>query len=281
MAIAGRIDLSQLQNAVERLQHEENRTPCYKMARRPGVSLGSSKMCRWQLEPGPACAGASLVSYARRQSIGASRTFAIAIVALTQASLGYAIVTGLAYQATQTATDGLKTFYVEEIKPPPPDFRPQYKKIADRPPPTAARPAIARMDAPSPAPESPEILPLVAVPVVPPAPAVPAPLSPSPPAIETVPPRSATGDLQSLFRSTDYPAAALERREAGTVTVQLTVGTLGRVSACNVTASSGSRSLDVASCKILEKRALFTPARDSSGRPTTDTVSQEIRWLLH
>lgn len=221
------------------------------------------------------------MSYVRRQSIGASRTFAIAIVALTQASLGYAIVTGLAYHATQTATDGLKTFYVQEVKPPPAEPRPQYKKIPKRQPPTAVRPANARMDAPSPAPASPRILAPEAVLVAVPAPAVLTQPFPSPPAIETFPPRSATGDLQSLFRSTDYPVAALERREEGTVTLQLTVGTLGRVRACNVTSSSGSPTLDTVSCKILEKRALFTPARDSSGRPTTDMVIQEIRWLLH
>jgi protein TonB len=55
---------------------------------------------------------------------------------------------------------------------------------------------------------------------------------------------------------------------------------MGRVRACDVTSSSGSRTLDNASCQILQSRALFTPARDSSGNLTTDTVSQEIRWML-
>ena len=88
------------------------------------------------------------------------------------------------------------------------------------------------------------------------------------------------GDLQSLFRPADYPRKALEHAEHGSVTVQLTVGTMGRVSSCDVTSSSGSRTLDDASCQILRRRAMFTPARDSSGNPTADTVSQEIQWVL-
>ena len=65
------------------------------------------------------------MSYAQRRPIGASRTFAIAIVALSHASLGYAIVTGLAYTVVQRAPDGLKMFNVEEVQPPPPEARPK------------------------------------------------------------------------------------------------------------------------------------------------------------
>ena len=54
------------------------------------------------------------MAYARRQKIGASRTFAIAVVALTQASLGYALVNGLAYTVVQGPSDGLKIFTVQE-----------------------------------------------------------------------------------------------------------------------------------------------------------------------
>jgi protein TonB len=115
----------------------------------------------------------------------------------------------------------------------------------------------------------------------PPAPvARPAPPPPPPPPVKTVPPRSAVGDLQGLFRGGDYPSQAIERDEQGSVTVRLTIGTNGRVSACNVTSSSGSRTLDNATCRVLQSRAKFTPARDNRGNPTTDTLSQRIRWVL-
>ena len=57
----------------------------------------------------------------------------------------------------------------------------------------------------------------------------------------------------------------------GTVQASLTIGPDGRVVGCNVTRSSGNSSLDGATCNILRRRAKFTPARDSNGKPTTDT----------
>lgn len=222
------------------------------------------------------------MSYAQRKPIGASQTFAIAIVALTHASLGYAIISGFAYTITSKAPDGLKTFNVEEVQPPPlePLLRP--KKVPESQPRIIAPPPIVRTHAdPSAVRLGP--LPSAVIPAV--APATPASVypvqaPPSVPARETVPPRSASGDLQGLFRAADYPIAALEKKEQGSVTVRLTVGVVGRVRACDVTSSSGSQALDNASCQILQSRALFTPARDSSGNLTTDTVSQEIRWML-
>jgi protein TonB len=95
-----------------------------------------------------------------------------------------------------------------------------------------------------------------------------------------VEPKSAVGNLQGLIRDTDYPDSAIEREEQGTVTVSLQVGTTGRVTGCSVSGSSGSRTLDSTTCRILQSRAKFTPAIDSNGNPTTGTVSQRITWRL-
>ncbi|HYD36402.1 MAG TPA: energy transducer TonB, partial [Allosphingosinicella sp.] len=54
----------------------------------------------------------------------------------------------------------------------------------------------------------------------------------------------------------------------------------GRVTDCTVTASSGSAALDSATCRLMKQRARFTPARDSDGHPTSDSVSNAIRWVL-
>jgi len=213
----------------------------------------------------------------------ANRTIAIAIVALSQASLGYALVTSLAYTVVREAPDGLKIFNVEEKQPPPPPERHStLKRAPERQPRVEApRPPVVRTDVtpPADAPTVSHTLPAEITPAASPAPP-PTQAAPPPPAIETMPPRSASGDLQSLFRPTDYPVTALERREQGSVIVRLTVGVAGRVGACDVTSSSGSRALDYASCRILQTRALFTPARDRRGNLATDTVVQEIRWML-
>ena len=221
------------------------------------------------------------MSYAQRQQIGTDRTFAIIIVAIIHALLGYAIVTGLAYNVIHKVADDLKTFNVEEEPPPPPEEPPPPDPVPESPPPVVSPAPIVRTNvAPPPVVQTVrQAPPPVVTPSAPPAP-VARPAPPPPPPVKTVPPRSAVGDLQGLFRGDDYPLSAIERDEQGSVIVRLTIGTNGRVSGCNVTSSSGSRTLDNATCQILQSRAKFTPARDNRGNLTTDTVSQRIRWVL-
>ena len=54
------------------------------------------------------------MSYAQHKQLSGNRTVAIVVVALIHALLGYAIVTGLAYNVIKTAAEDLKTFDVEE-----------------------------------------------------------------------------------------------------------------------------------------------------------------------
>ena len=87
-------------------------------------------------------------------------------------------------------------------------------------------------------------------------------------------------NLASYVSDGDYPAEAIRAGEQGTVRFRLDVGENGRVSACTITESSGSASLDGTTCRILTERARFLPARDSEGKPTTDSVHAAIRWVL-
>ena len=84
--------------------------------------------------------------------------------------------------------------------------------------------------------------------------------------------------LSSLFRADDYPIEALKRDEQGTVGYALSIDSRGRPKSCRVVKSSGSTRLDVATCKILMKRARFRPARDSQGNPVEDVSTGEISW---
>jgi protein TonB len=89
-----------------------------------------------------------------------------------------------------------------------------------------------------------------------------------------------SGSLQGLIRDSDYPESAIDREEQGTVAVRLTIGTNGRVTACSVTQSSGSRTLDSTTCRIAQQRGRYTPAMDSNGNPTTGTDSARVTWRL-
>lgn len=126
--------------------------------------------------------------------------------------------------------------------------------------------------------------PVLVAPPPPPPPVyyVPSPLPPppAPPAIRFSPPQRARANLGSYFSADDYPAAALRANEQGTTGFRLTIGPNGRVSDCQVTASSGSAALDQASCRILRSRARYTPARDSDGNPTSGSDSGRVTWRL-
>ena len=221
------------------------------------------------------------MSYAQRKEMSGNRTVAIIIVALIHAVLGYAIVTGLAYNVIKKAAEDLKTFDVEEPPPPPEEPPPPPEDMPDVPPPPMQPPPMVRIERPPPpiqvreVQEIPQQLPPpnFSPPTRPPPP-------PQPPVVRTVPPQSASGNLQGLIRDDDYPSSAIENEEQGTVAVSLTIGTNGRVSGCSVTSSSGSRSLDSTTCRVLQSRAKFTPARDNQGNPTTGTFSQRITWRL-
>ena len=93
-------------------------------------------------------------------------------------------------------------------------------------------------------------------------------------------PESARGNLLGLFTSEDYPVEALKKDEQGSVAVRLQIDRSGRVSGCTLLQSSGSESLDKATCNILKDRARFTPARNSDGATVPDTYTQRVVWQL-
>jgi protein TonB len=217
------------------------------------------------------------MSYAERKQMSSNRTAALVVVALIHLALGYALVTGLAYNVMKQAAEDLKTFDVEEEPPPPEEEPPPPEDEPQTPPPpqVAAPPPLVRTPMQVPTiqatPNPPPFVPVYR-------PAPPAP--PAPPPVRRVEPKSVSGNLQGLIRGEDYPSSALEREEQGVVAVSLQIGTNGRVSGCSVTSSSGSRALDSATCRVLTSRAKFTPARDSSGNPTTGSFSARIRWQI-
>jgi periplasmic protein TonB len=218
------------------------------------------------------------MSYAQRKELSGNKTLSIIMVVLLQFALGYAIITGLAYNVIKKATEDLKTFDVEEQPPPPEEPPPPPKDMPKVPPPPTTPPPLVRMQAPTPP------IQVIEAPTPPPIPPVvqaPPPPAPPPPPRKVQSAQSAKGDLRSLFSADDYPASAQSSGAEGTVQATLTIGSDGRVVGCNVTRSSGNSSLDSATCSILKRRAKYVPARDSNGQPTTDTISTPpIVWRL-
>jgi protein TonB len=216
------------------------------------------------------------MSYAQKKEISGNRTLAIIMVVVIQFALGYAIVTGLAYNIIKKASENLKTFEVEEQPPPPEKPPPPPKDMPKVPPPPMTPPPLVRMEAPPPPIQT--VTQLTPPPYIPPVAPAPPPPPPPPRKVESA---RAKGDVRSLFSSDDYPASAQSAGAEGSAQAQLTIGPDGRVVGCSLVRSTGNGALDSATCNIRRRRAKFTPARDSSGNATTDTyTTPTIVWRL-
>jgi periplasmic protein TonB len=218
------------------------------------------------------------MSYAD-QKMSSGRITAIVIVAALHALLGYAFVTGLAYNVVKQVAQDLKTFDVTEEPPPPPEEPPPPpEEVPMEPPPVVSPPPIVRTNvvAPPIVRTVREAPPPVITPTAPPAPPPPPPPPPKPKQAA----QPATVRSGSFSNEDDYPSAARRAEEEGTVRVRLSISASGRVESCTVTGSSGSSSLDSTTCRIFERRFRYRPAEDSNGNPVADTVTQSVRWVL-
>lgn len=105
--------------------------------------------------------------------------------------------------------------------------------------------------------------------------------SPQPPDI-TLANRPATpvGSPAAWVTPDDYPPGALHRGEQGTVGVTFVVDVHGMATQCRVTGTSGFRSLDMATCQLIERRARYSPARDGQGRAIENPQTLRFRWEI-
>ena len=220
------------------------------------------------------------MSYAQRKELSGNRSVSIFMTVAVVGGLMYAIVTGLAYNVIKHQVEKLKVIDVEQQPPPPQEPPPPPKDMPKVPPPPVTPPPLVNIAPPTP----PTIQTVTAPPVppvIPPVVVAPPPPPPPPPPRKTVSAQSAKGDLRTLFTADDYPASAAAAGAEGTAQASLTIGADGRVVSCNLTRSTGNSALDSATCNILRRRAKFTPARDSNGNATTDTITTPpIRWQL-
>lgn len=224
-------------------------------------------------------------------------------VAAFHALLGYAFVTGLGFDVTRSVGSELKLFDVaDEVPPqpatpaPPEPARSEQAKPKDSE--GAASPANLR-DTPSPV-----VAPPPEVRIEVPSPVIAAPVAgagnaASAGAAEVPGPGTGSGGegnglgsgaygdgtgggghgggigarlIRGGIRGSDYPQAV------GTVGLRFVVTPKGRVRDCRVTRSSGNRDLDSTTCRLIERRFRYRPARDWAGNPIAQVVRGEHVW---
>jgi periplasmic protein TonB len=211
------------------------------------------------------------MAYADQDGMTTNRMVSVIIVILLHAFLGYALVTGLAYDAVISIKEKMTVVDVkveeppeEEEEPPPPEPEKQIEPPVVSPPPMVVTvtppPTIRTVDTPPPA-----------------APIVPTAAPPAPPAvISAAKPRGNPGNWAN---TNDYPSRALQQEREGTTGFRVTIGTNGRVIDCSVTQSSGHADLDAATCNNIKRRARFTPAL-RNGEPVQGSYSNRVRWQI-
>jgi protein TonB len=78
----------------------------------------------------------------------------------------------------------------------------------------------------------------------------------------------------------DYPKAARTAGVGGAVTVHFDVRADGGAEHCRVVASSGSALLDETTCRLIEARFRYIPARDATGAAIPDIAGWRQDWWL-
>lgn len=233
------------------------------------------------------------------------RIGAAAAAAAVTALAGYALILGLGVRMPVAATEALKIFAVGPKPPPPP---PPPERVRPRPtkshrPEGAASPANLRSKATEIVAPVPIIVPPVPPPIV--AALKPGPGSEATSGAAPVPGpgtgaggegngtgsgRYGDGDgdggaetpprlLKGRFKNKDFPNAEAVIGAGGIVGVRYTVELDGHVTHCRITRSSGNAVLDDTTCRLIEKRFLYVPWKDASGRPVVSTVVHNQEWV--
>lgn len=214
------------------------------------------------------------------QEVSGNKIAAFVVVALLHLALGYALVTGLAYEGFKQVVKKVTTVDIKKDEPkkepPPPP-----KKMAAAPPIVVPPPMVKDLSSAPPPQDfttSPQPPPPPALPPAPPGPAA----APPPPPQPKFTPKSAQpkGNPGNWATTNDYPTRALREEREGVTGFRVSVGTDGRATGCDVTSSSGSADLDQATCSNVMRRARFTPATDGEGNPTTGSYSSRVRWVI-
>ena len=225
-------------------------------------------------------------------------------VALLHALLGYALIMGLGVEVATRMGSELKLFDVREPPPPPPETVPAPAR-AEQPEGPASPVSLKASPTPLIAPP-----PLIRLPATPPIVSAPQPTpvpvgsDPNAGVAAVAGPGTGMGGQGvgigsggrgdgsggaavraqrvsgAISGERDYPRAARRAGVEGTVSVRFTVEPDGGTSGCRITRSSGSAELDETTCRLIELRFRYRPARDSEGRPVPENVTRTFDWLL-
>lgn len=238
------------------------------------------------------------------------------VVAAAHALLGYLLITGLGVDVARIADERLALFDITEAPPPPPLPEPvpppeESKQRAERikPAPKGEEGAAAppnlkssptQIVAPERRIELPVSSPVVAAPIAGPGAQASAGAAPVPgPGTgaggqgtglgsgrggngmgggggggAAIGPRQIAGRIYDR----DIPCRDPDTCRGGVVHLRYVIAPSGRIASCTVTRTSGDRDLDTGTCRLIQQRFRYRPARDEWGRPVPFTITGTHEW---
>jgi periplasmic protein TonB len=246
------------------------------------------------------------MAYADQQPMSTNRMIAIILVVLLHAGIGFALVSGLAYEAIKKVKEKMEVIDVKEEKPPEEEPPPPPDEVIITPPPSFAldlpvksnnQSELAKEDttkkeetkeAYKQCPNGDRVLESATCAQVDEDITCPdgktvvkASQRASCPKVENKSrPAKPKNNPGGWATTNDYPSRALSQEREGTTTFRVTVGADGKVADCQVTGSSGHADLDAATCSNVKRRARFDPALSNDGSPTTGSYSNRVTWRI-
>ena len=106
----------------------------------------------------------------------------------------------------------------------------------------------------------------------------PGPLAPIP-TFDPVPAKP-RNDPGAWLRDSDYRPTWIRREYMGVAKFRLDIAATGQVTGCRILGSTGHSELDDATCKLVERRAKFEPARGKTGEPVASSYVSSVRWQI-
>jgi protein TonB len=237
------------------------------------------------------------------------RIRAAAGVAVLEALLGYALITGLQVARGVPAAEPLRVLGLAPTPPPPPKPpKPPPPKEQSRSPEGAASPPNLKatpteiVRPPPPPIVFPPPPPVAAAPIAGPGAAPSAGAAPVPgPGTGAGGQGNGTGSglggngtgsgggsgrgapprqIHGRIKDRDYPESARAAGAQGAVWVRFTVLTNGRAANCRIMRSSGNGAIDETTCRLIQDRFRYKPARDERGRPIEADLVEKHEWIM-
>ncbi|MEH6790858.1 energy transducer TonB [Parasphingorhabdus sp.] len=232
------------------------------------------------------------------QSSRQDRARSLGAVIVIHAALGYALVSGVGMEIARHVDAGFKVIEITPPQPPPPapDTQPaEAEEGAASPENLRAKPT--QIVLPPPEVKLDVVTPVVVAPVAGPgndnragASSQPGPGSGSGGQGEGSG-SGGSGDgtgsggvvsgprhLSGFFRRQDIPRSVWKADTRGRVIVRFTVGADGRARDCQIRQTSGHAELDAITCRLIEQRFRFEPARDKNGRAVASPYGWVQEW---